>query len=72
MYQPVERRKEVVKEQQRDMEQAFERLFVDTHGTSTLSPCASFLSTYMYMYMMRPGIGRNASCALGDCLTSRP
>ena len=22
--------------------------------------------------LMRPGIGRNASCALGDCLTSRP
>ena len=22
--------------------------------------------------LMRPGIGRNASCAVGDCLTSRP
>ena len=22
--------------------------------------------------LMRPGIGRNASCALGDCLTPRP
>ena len=22
--------------------------------------------------LMRPGIGRNASCALGDCLTARP
>ena len=22
--------------------------------------------------LMRPGIGRNASCASGDCLTSRP
>ena len=35
---------------------------------------------YMYVHtsmlykaqLMRPGIGRNASCALGDCLTSRP
>ena len=22
--------------------------------------------------LMRPGIGQNASCAVGDCLTSRP
>ena len=32
MYQPMEHRKEVAREQQRDMEQAFERLFVQTHG----------------------------------------
>ena len=33
------------------------------------------IDSYMYMYMaqlMRPGIGRNVSCAVGDCLTSRP
>ena len=24
------------------------------------------------VHLMRPGIGRNTSCALGDCLTSRP
>ena len=34
---------------------------------------ATHCYAYMYMYMlMRPGIGRNVSCALGDCLTSRP
>ena len=32
MFQPVHRRVEMVSEQQRDMEQAFERLFVKTHG----------------------------------------
>ena len=32
MYQPVERRKEVTREKQRDMELAFERLFVKSHG----------------------------------------
>ena len=35
VYQPVERRKEVTREKQRDMEQAFERLFVKTHGEFT-------------------------------------
>ena len=32
MFQPVHRRVEMVSEQQRDMEQAFERFFVKTHG----------------------------------------
>ena len=32
MYQPLEQRMAVAREQQRDMEQAFERLFVSTHG----------------------------------------
>ncbi|CAI8002158.1 Centrosomal protein of 295 kDa [Geodia barretti] len=35
MYQPLEQRMAVAREQQRDMEQAFERLFVSTHGVST-------------------------------------
>jgi len=32
MFQPVHRRLEMVSEQQRDMEQAFENLFVKKHG----------------------------------------
>ena len=36
MFQPVHRRVEMGSEQQRDMEQAFERLFVKTHGKTHL------------------------------------
>jgi len=35
MFQPVHRRLEMVSEQQRDMEQAFENLFVKKHGVHT-------------------------------------
>ena len=41
------------------------------------SPSFAFCSQFLYDWvapaqLMRPGIGRNASCASGDWLTSRP
>lgn len=45
MDQPVEQRKMEAKEQQRDMEQAFERLFVTTHGLLTFG----LLHTMIYL-----------------------
>ena len=36
MFQPVDQRIEMASEQQRDMEQAFEKLFVKTHGKKLL------------------------------------
>lgn len=32
LFQPAHRRGEIISEQERDMEQAFEKLFVKTHG----------------------------------------
>lgn len=39
VFQPVQRRAEMVGEQQRDMEEAFEKLFVRTHGTEYNMSC---------------------------------
>ena len=52
MFQHTQRRVEIGCEQQRDMEQAFERIFIKTHGQWTISAHAYYMPLYVYMFTL--------------------